>query len=157
MEDYLETILYLVDEHQVARAKEIGAQLHVNRSSVTTALQALAKRGLINYSPYDYVTLTESGQRVAQDVARRHAVLRDFFQRVLRIEDEEANAAACQMEHALAPIVLERLSAFLEFVTRCPSGYATWTPPMGFRCNRVGQHPSCMKCANSGGQTPDLK
>lgn len=150
LEDYLETILYLSSDQQVARARDIGAQLHVNRSSVTTALHALAKRGLINYSPYDYVTLTESGQKAAEDVAHRHAVLREFFHRVLRIEDGEANAAACQMEHALAPVVLERLASFLEFVNRCPSGFADFTPKGGFRCQRPRREmEQCGSCANN--------
>lgn len=149
LEDYLETILYLSTEQQVARAKDIGAQLHVNRSSVTTALHALAKRGLVNYSPYDFVTLTESGQKAAEDVAQRHVVLREFFSRVLRIEDEQANAAACQMEHALAPVVLERLASFLDFVNRCPQGFADFSPEMGFHCRRKQSEPGCGTCDNN--------
>jgi len=149
LEDYLETILMLTRRREVARAKEIGDQLQVNRSSVTSALQNLAKRGLINYSPYEYVTLTPAGLRAAEDVARRHVTLRDFFSDVLQIEEEEANAAACRMEHALPPVVMERLAAFIEFVRRCPAGIGQWDPSIGFRCSRTKTPggPECEPCS----------
>ena len=57
LEDYLEAILHLVTEKQVARSRDIAKRLRVNRSSVTGALQALAKKGLVNYEPYEAVTL----------------------------------------------------------------------------------------------------
>jgi DtxR family Mn-dependent transcriptional regulator len=57
LEDYLEAILRIVQEKQVARAKDVGKRLNVGRSSVTGALHALADRKLINYAPYDLRTL----------------------------------------------------------------------------------------------------
>ena len=83
LEDYLEAIFRIVQEKQAARAKDIGKHLEVSRSSVTGALHALADRELINYAPYDVITLTDKGQALAEDVVRRHEVLRDFFVKVL--------------------------------------------------------------------------
>jgi len=57
LEDYLETILGIVEEKQAAKAKDVSARLGVNASSVTGALHALRERGLINHAPYDIVTL----------------------------------------------------------------------------------------------------
>ncbi len=72
LEDYLEAIFQIVRDKQAARAKDISERLKVRRSSVTGALHALADRELINYAPYDLITLTDKGKIVAQAVVRRH-------------------------------------------------------------------------------------
>jgi len=114
LEDYLEAIYHVVEAKQAARAKDIAARLHVSGSSVTGALHALAKREFINYAPYDVITLTPEGRRIAEDVVRRHRVLRTFFTRVLDVADDEADEAACRMEHAVPRSILERFIAFAE-------------------------------------------
>ena len=81
LEDYLEVIYHLERSNRVARAKDIADQMSVQRASVTGALKALAGRGLINYSPYSYITLTSAGRTVAQDIIRRHETLKEFFMR----------------------------------------------------------------------------
>lgn len=153
LEDYLETILHLQQQRSVARAKDIGEHLHVNRSSVTSALQSLAKRGLVNYSPYDFITLTPEGQKAAEDVAQRHEVMRQFLIKVLRVEGEEANAAACKLEHALSGAVMERMVSFMEFVNRCPAGVAGWSADTGFHCARSEPKAleACSRCDLHGG------
>ena len=55
LEDYLETIFNIISEKGGVRAKDIAEQLEVKAGSVTTALQALAKVGYINYEPYGVV------------------------------------------------------------------------------------------------------
>ena len=65
MEDYLEAIFHLVVEKQVARARDIAEGLKVSRSSVTGALQSLAEKGLVNYEPYEVITLTRKGKKIA--------------------------------------------------------------------------------------------
>lgn len=117
LEDYLEAIFHIEKAKQAARAKDIAGRLHVAGSSVTGALQALAKRDLINYSPYDLITLTEKGREAAQDVVRRHAVLRRFFIDVLDADPREAEKGACRMEHALPRGIMERLIGFVEYLS----------------------------------------
>ena len=58
LEDYLEAIYWLVEENQVARARDIAAALSVHKSTVTSALRSLSRKGLINYSAYEAATLT---------------------------------------------------------------------------------------------------
>jgi len=117
LEDYLEAIFHIEQAKQAARAKDIAGRLKVKGSSVTGALQALARRKLINYSPYDLITLTEKGREAARDVVRRHAVLRRFFVEVLDADTEEAEVGACRMEHALPPGIRMRLIRFVEYLS----------------------------------------
>ncbi|MEA1996971.1 MAG: metal-dependent transcriptional regulator, partial [Gemmatimonadota bacterium] len=117
LEDYLEAIYHIESRKQAARAKDIAERLDVKGSSVTGALQALAKRKLINYAPYDVITLTAEGRSLALEVVGRHEVLRRFFVDVLDVELKTAEEAACRMEHSLPGEIFERLIAFVEYLT----------------------------------------
>ena len=118
LEDYLEAILNLAGESNFARSKDIAKLLGVSRSSVTGALRVLKKKGLANYKPYDYVTLTESGRAAAAEIARKHKILKSFFINVLGLETDLAQKAACKAEHALGPGIITKLLCFIEFVTQ---------------------------------------
>ncbi len=141
LEDYLEAIFCIIQEKQAARAKDISKWLKVGRSSVTGALHALADRGLINYAPYDVITLTDEGNSIARGVARRHEVLRDFFVKVLAVDAIEADTAACKMEHAVSKGILQRFVKFVKFIEECPrDGDMKWVESFEYYC-------SCDECA----------
>lgn len=118
LEDYLEAIFNLAGESKVARSKEIAKLLGVSKSSVTGALRVLKEKGLANYKPYDFVTLTDDGRAAAAEVARKHNILKSFFVNVLGVDVDIAQRAACAAEHKLGPEVIARLLRFIEFVTR---------------------------------------
>ena len=121
LEDYIEAIFHIVDEKKVARGKEIAKRLKVSRASVTEALRSLSQKGLIHYEPYEVITLTEKGKVVAEDVIRRHEALKEFFIKVLAIDDTIAEESACRIEHAAPPEVIDRLIRFVEFMEVSPS------------------------------------
>ena len=118
LEDYLEAIFNLSSESNIARSKDIAKRLGVSRSSVTGALRILKKKGLANYKPYDYVTLTDPGQTIAAEIVRKHNILKAFFINVLGIEPDLAQQAACKAEHALGAGIITRLLLFIDFVTQ---------------------------------------
>ncbi len=120
LEDYIETIYHIVKEKQVARAKNIADEMGVSRASVTEALRTLSSKGLINYAPYEVITMTDVGREVAEDVIFRHTTLKNFFTRILTIKDSIAEEAACKIEHAAPPEVIGRMIDFMKFVERCP-------------------------------------
>ena len=105
LEDYLETIYLIISEKEVVRPKDIAKRLNVSNASVTGALKTLSDKGMINYAPYDAITLTNEGRMAAMDVLRRHELLHDFFTNVLGVSKEEADKAACAMEHGISPEV----------------------------------------------------
>ena len=117
LEDYLEAILNLSKESNIARSKDIAKSLGVSRASVTGALRVLKEKGLANYKPYDYVTLTETGQATAAEIAKKHKIIASFFIDVLGIESNIAQVAACKAEHALGPGIIAKLLCFIEFVS----------------------------------------
>lgn len=120
LEDYLEAIFNLCRFDAAARSRDIAESLNVHKSTVTAALKSLGQLNLINYAPYEAVTLTPEGKRLAEDVVRRHAALKDFFIHVLRVDADTAETAACGMEHAIPREIVERLVAFATRMRGCP-------------------------------------
>lgn len=149
LEDYLEAIFNVISEQQAVRPKDIAQRLGVSNPSVTGALRALAEKKLINYAPYELITLTALGENTAKDVVRRHEVLKDFFLRVLAVEESEAEKAACQMEHSVSKEITERLVRFAEFIDVCPRGGTKWISGFSHNCDLGSSKESCDKCINS--------
>jgi DtxR family Mn-dependent transcriptional regulator len=148
LEDYLEAIFQIIAEKEAVRPKDIARRLKVSNPSVTGALRALAEKELINYAPYDVITLTPGGKAAAKDVIRRHEVLRDFFVKVLAVEEATADRAACDMEHWIPRIILERFIQFVEFVETCPRGGSKWIAGFGYHCNYGGDPANCETCVS---------
>ncbi|MDH5297590.1 MAG: metal-dependent transcriptional regulator [Desulfobulbaceae bacterium] len=149
LEDYLETIYHIVAEKKVARAKEIADRLKVSRSSVTEAFRSLALRGLINYAPYEVITLTARGTEAAQDIIRRHQALKDFFVKVLAVKETVAEEGACRIEHAAPAEIIERLIQFMKFMEVCPRGGSEWIEGFKRYCATGESRSDCRQCINS--------
>jgi len=145
-EDYLEAIFRAIAQKGIARAGEISRRLSVHKSTVTAALKGLAEKGLVNYTPYEPVTLTPAGRQVAEEVTRRHEAIRRFLVDVLVVEPEAAEANACRMEHAMDPDVADRLLRFMEFVKRCPRGGSKWIRGFRYFCEEGPQGRHCEAC-----------
>lgn len=118
LEDYLEAIYRIETEKRVARPRDICEAQSVAASTVTAALQSLADKGLINYEPYELITLTEEGRWRAEKLVMRRRIIRDFLENILGLDPERADATACGMEHAVHPEALERFICFLAFMRR---------------------------------------
>ena len=146
LEDYIEAIFHVIAQKQAARPKDIAKRLKVSNASVTGALRALAEKSLINYAPHDLVTLTPKGLAAAEDVVRRHEVLRDFFVNVLAVTEAEADPAACKMEHSIPKTILERFIQFAEFVEACPRGGTKWISGFRHHCDHMAGQRNCEKC-----------
>lgn len=154
LEDYIEAIYHIIGAKLVARSKEIAARLSVSRASVTEALRALSKKGLINYSPYEAITLTEEGKTVAEDVIFRHQALKQFFIKVLSINDSVAEEGACRIEHAAPPEIIARMISFTEFMQVCPRGGDEMIKGFADYCDRGKQSANCKTCVSHCNEVP---
>jgi len=150
LEDYLEVILELEKANKVARAKDIADKMGVQRASVTGALKMLDQKGLINYKPYSFITLTSDGIQIAKKITRNHSVLKSFLINVLQIDPQVANETACRMEHAITEEATERLISFIDFVYNCPKAGGDWIQAFTKECAkgaRDGQR--CSECIDA--------
>jgi len=136
LEDYLEAIYIIVQARQAVRAKDIAGQLGVKAPSVTSALRILSEKNLINYAPYDIITLTSEGARLALDVVKRHRTLHYFLKEILGLDEQEAQDGACRLEHAISSGILQRLICFIDFVQQCPRVGTQWIREFNSFCTR---------------------
>ena len=136
LEDYLEAIYHTVEAKGAARAKDLVLRLGVQNSSVTQALRSLAEKKLVNYAPYEVITLTDSGQLIALDVVKRHQTLSKFLNKVLGLPEDKADEGACRMEHAINVQILDRLVKFVEYFENCPVNDVMWDDEAGFFCGK---------------------
>jgi DtxR family Mn-dependent transcriptional regulator len=147
LQGYLEVILDLEGTQKVARARDIADRLKIQRGSVTGALKSLEEKGLIHYQPYSFITLTESGKKVAEEVAHRHRVLKDFLLNVLQIDEPTAETTACRMEHAIDRKTVERLVCFIEYIHTCPRAGEDWLKSFIRFCRSDSKKaPECAAC-----------
>jgi len=146
LEDYIEAIYHIIEEKLVARSKEIAARLNVSRASVTEALRALSKKGLINYAPYEAITMTEKGRKAAEDVIYRHESLKRFFIEVLALDEEIAEEGACKIEHAAPPEIISRMISFIDFLQRCPRGGDELIRGFNNFCEQGETNHNCDEC-----------
>jgi len=146
LEDYIKTIASIAAEKQIARAKDISTRMEVNMSSVTGALRALADRGLVNYAPYEHITLTEEGAEVAREVLRKHEGIRDFLVKVLSVDAETAEKTAHNMEHAISSDVLERFIQFVDYLELCPRAGKSWSEEFRHHLEHPGADDDCERC-----------
>lgn len=122
LEDYLEAILRLSQVRRVVRVRDIARALGVTPASATGAVEQLKQRGLVSHEKYEDVVLTERGETLAAGVAQRHEELRSFFQDVLLLAPDMAEAEACALEHSISQVTLERLRGFLASIRQCRRG-----------------------------------
>jgi DtxR family transcriptional regulator, Mn-dependent transcriptional regulator len=147
LEDYLETILDLEKSQKVARVKDIADRLAVQRGSVTGALKNLAEKGLINYAPYSFITLTPKGKTIAREVDRRHKVIKAFLQDVLLLEEQKADENACRMEHAMDKVAIDRLVQFIDYIDQCPRAGNDWLGAFVAYYSKGGvEKEKCLTC-----------
>ena len=100
-------------------------------------------------------TLTKQGRSVAEDISRRHHLLRQFLTDVLYMDGESANVNACRMEHAVDELLLERLEGFMAFIHNCPLTAHGWLNHFAEGCDPGRDRSACRRCADCLNQASD--
>ena len=116
VEDYLETILQLIETKGYARVIDIAAGLGISQASVSNMVQRLDADGFLKYEKYRGLTLTAEGRRLGENITHRHAVLTEFL-RILGLPEDIVYRDVEGMEHHISPITvaaLLRLNAHLK-------------------------------------------
>jgi DtxR family transcriptional regulator, Mn-dependent transcriptional regulator len=154
LEDYLETIYLLVQEHGFARVRDIAQARGVAAATVSVALRKLAEGEFVNYEPRAYIGLTAKGEDAARRILSRHRLLTRFFEEVLKMPAAAAAEQACSMEHTLTDEAMDRIVRFFEFLGRCPSvvhAFSKCPVAMGSSAaSESGPAATCATCAIRG-------
>jgi len=111
-EDYVELIADLIDVTGEARAVDLAERLGVTNATVNSALNRLAREGLVTRQRYRSIFLTEAGRQLAEAARERHRLVRDFLVS-LGVDRETAEIDAEGIEHHTSEKTLAALRRFL--------------------------------------------
>lgn len=95
--------------------KELAENLNVKPASVTGMLKNLKESNLIKWETRKSIRLTDKGKKIALQLNKTHSLLRDFFEKVLKIKDDDLiEKLACEIEHHITHDVQDSLKNFLD-------------------------------------------
>lgn len=100
-ENYLETILILSKMLPVVRAVDIAAEMGFKKSSVSVAMKHLKEQNLITVNDSGFISLTDSGKNIAEQIYERHQVITTLLEK-LGVPAKIASKDACKIEHILS-------------------------------------------------------
>ena len=101
-EDYLECILKLSKEKPAVRSIDIAVEMNYSKPSVSVAMKNLRLNGYIHVDKTGFITLTDAGRKIAEDIYERHLLLTDWLV-WLGVDPQIAAEDACRIEHDLSP------------------------------------------------------
>lgn len=106
--------------------KEVDAEADAN------TLERMRYDGLVKIDG-DAVTLTDTGEKLAEAAIRRHRLAEMLLTEVLAMNDDAIEENACSFEHTLSPEVAESICTLLGHPPNCPHGHPI---PRGACCGK---------------------
>jgi len=122
IEDYLKTIYLLQQRSGGASTNAIAGALSVKPASVTGMLKKLTEMKLARHAPYQGVTLTKAGEKIALEVIRHHRLIELFLIESLGYSWDEVHVEADRLEHVISEDFEERVAARLGYPDSDPHG-----------------------------------
>jgi len=114
MEDYLKAIYRLQREDgPPVETSRIAGHLDVTAPTVTSMMEKLEERGLIEREKYRGVELTAEGETVAVEIVRHHRLLESFLVEHLDYEWTDVHDEADVLEHHISEEFEQRIAETL--------------------------------------------
>jgi len=110
---YLETILILSKKSQSVRAIDICEEMGYSKPSVSRAIHLLEGQNMVNIDPQGFITLTDEGRSIAENIYGRHQVFTKFFKSI-GVSDAVAVNDACRVEHYISEETFTALKNYME-------------------------------------------
>ncbi len=122
-EDYIKTIYHLgKGKNTSVSTNAVAEQMKTKPSSVTDMIKKLSEKGLVNYKKYQGVRLSESGERTALSIVRKHRLWEVFLVDKLDFSWDEVHDVAEQLEHIKSEKLIDKLDQLLGFPKVDPHG-----------------------------------
>lgn len=131
MEDYLKAIYHLqAASDDRVRTSAIAERLDVTAPTVTSMLEKLDDRSLVDRVKYGGVRLTPEGEQVALEVIRHHRLLEAYLTEHLDYSWSEVHEEADRLEHHISEAFEDRVAAALGNPDTDPHGDPIPTPDL---------------------------
>ena len=114
LEMYLENILVLQNTLGRVRSIDIAHKTGYSKPSVSRAVKLLVNDGCIDIDADGFITLTEKGRRIADNILDRHKIISAFFESI-GVSEQTASEDACRIEHVISEETFDKLKKFIEY------------------------------------------
>lgn len=101
---------------------QLAEKLGIQPVSANQMIRKLEESGMLVYTPYKGVELSEAGHAFAWKILRRRRLWEVFLIENLKLPPTEAVDLACRLEHAISAEATEQLSSFLGHPAMTPTG-----------------------------------
>lgn len=115
MEDYLKAIYQLQSQtDKQVKTSEIADWLGVKPPTVSSMIEKLGERNLVDYEKYKGVRLTSEGEAIALEIIRHHRLLEAYLTEHLEYEWDEVHEEADELEHHISEKFIRQVSELLD-------------------------------------------
>ena len=121
-EDYLKAMYVLNLREQKVTNSLLAKYLKVTPTSATNMVKKLAELDLAEYEPYQNITLTPAGERVALEVLRHHRLLELYLHEKLNLSWDQVHVEAEKLEHVMSDVLEDAIANALGNPTIDPHG-----------------------------------
>lgn len=122
-EEYLQTIFWLMEAGLPITGANIAKAMQLSPPTVHEMIKRLERDGYVTRSADKILHLTEEGRVEAEQITRRHRMIERFLTDVLGIPWDEVHEEAERLEHAMSPVLEERMRAAIGEANTCPHGH----------------------------------
>ncbi|MDP9384223.1 MAG: metal-dependent transcriptional regulator [Actinomycetota bacterium] len=122
-EEYLQTIFWLQEAGLPMTGANVARAMQLAAPTVHEMIGRLERDGYVTRAADKSLRFTEDGREHAEGVVRRHRLIERFLTDVLQIPWDEVHEEAERLEHAMSPVLEERMLAAIGNAKTCPHGH----------------------------------
>jgi DtxR family Mn-dependent transcriptional regulator len=122
-QEYLEIMFWLEEAGLPMTGANIARAMQLSPPTVHEMIGRLIDDGYVERNEDKSLGFTESGREHASYIVRRHRMIERFLTDVLHIPWDEVHEEAERIEHAMSPVLEERMRAAIGDATTCPHGH----------------------------------
>ncbi|MBA2517659.1 MAG: metal-dependent transcriptional regulator [Solirubrobacterales bacterium] len=122
-EEYLQTIFWLQEAGLPMTGANVARAMQLSAPTVHEMIGRLERDGYVTRSSDKVLRFTDDGLEHAEGVVRRHRLIERFLTDVLQIPWDEVHEEAERLEHAMSPVLEERMLAAIGGAKTCPHGH----------------------------------
>jgi DtxR family transcriptional regulator, Mn-dependent transcriptional regulator len=122
-EEYLQTIFWLHEAGLPMTGANVARAMQLSAPTVHEMIGRLEKDGYIERDAQKAISFTGDGLRHAEEIVSRHRLIERFLTDVLGIPWDEVHEEAERLEHAMSPVLEERMKAAIGDAKTCPHGH----------------------------------
>jgi DtxR family transcriptional regulator, Mn-dependent transcriptional regulator len=122
-EEYLQTLYWLYEARLQMTGANVARAMQLSAPTVHEMIGRLERDGHITRASDKAISFTDSGREHAEAIVRRHRLIERFLTDVLGIPWDEVHEEAERLEHAMSPVLEERMLAAIGDAKTCPHGH----------------------------------